>query len=66
MTQSKNKGLVFIIISLVILSPNIGCLLVAHFVLTPPPVILYIVPSVMIILAVLGLIYGVTLRKKQS
>lgn len=65
MLRNKNKSLFFIIISMVVLLPNIGCLLVAHFVLNSSPVFLFIVPSVMIILAVFGLVYGISLRKKK-
>lgn len=66
MASNQNKGLVFIIISLAVLFPNIGCLLMAHFVLYPPPVILYIVPTVMILLSIVGLIYGRSLRKRAN
>jgi hypothetical protein len=60
----KNKSSLFIFLSLVILFPNLGCLLVASFVLNPAPMILFIVPIVMFVVSISLLIYGLSLRKK--
>ncbi|MBX2826525.1 MAG: hypothetical protein KTR22_00070 [Flavobacteriaceae bacterium] len=66
MDLNKNNSLILIILSLIFLLPNIGCLLVAHFAMDAAPTILYIVPSVMIILSMIGLIYGLALRKRPD
>lgn len=62
----KNKSSLFIILSLVILFPNLGCLLVASFVLNPAPIILYIVPAVMITVAVVLFLVGMSKRKANN
>ena len=64
MASSKNKSQIVIILSIVTLIPNIGCLLMAHYVLYPPPVILYVVPAVMIVVCAIGFSYGMRLRRK--
>ncbi len=66
MNTQKKKGLILIITSVIVLPPNLAGLLVAIFVLHPAPYILYIVPSVMIVLAIIGLILGVYFRKKKQ
>lgn len=58
----KNKSTLFIILSLVILFPNLGCLLVASFVLNPAPMIMYIVPAVMITVSVILFVIGMSKR----
>lgn len=66
MTPSKKKAQIFIIISCIAFLPNLACLLIALFILYPAPVILYIVPSVMIVACITGFIYGLSLRKKTD
>lgn len=66
MSSKKNKGLIFIIISLVLFVPNLLGLLVALFVLDQAPIILYIVPGIMLFASISGLIYGNSLRKKEE
>lgn len=62
----KIKSSLFIILSLVILFPNLGCLLVASFVLNPAPMIMYIVPAVMITVSVILFVVGMSKRKTNT
>jgi hypothetical protein len=66
MTEKKNNSLIYIIISIIALIPNTAGLLVACFALDSPPIVLYIVPSIMIIGSLICLKYGMSLRKKAT
>ncbi|MCE3294483.1 MAG: hypothetical protein K0R65_197 [Crocinitomicaceae bacterium] len=66
MTTKKNKSSIYIIISIIVFIPNLSALLVACFVLDPAPVILYVVSGIMILISMIGLIYGVSLRNKTT
>ena len=65
MASKKDKGTIFIVISSVVFLPNIGCLVIALTDLYPPPILLLIVPGVMILAAILGLIYGISLHRRS-
>lgn len=66
MSSGKNKSLVYIILAIVVFVPNMGCLMMALLVLYPAHPILYIVPGIMLVLALFSLLYGLSLRKKEG
>ncbi len=66
MPVNNNKSLILIIVSSVTFLPNLGGLLVAVFGLMDPPIVLYIVPGLMVILSTIGFIYGIMIRQKSN
>ncbi len=64
MSQKNNKSIIFIVISIIVFIPNFAGLIVASFVLYSAPLILYIITGIMVIISIIGLVYGISLRKK--
>lgn len=68
----KKNGFVFILISILIFISNFGGLLMAHFVFNSPddndsmPQIFYIICGIMILISIIGFVYGILLLKKNK
>jgi len=65
MTSKKDKSKIIILVSAILLIPNLGGLLVGYLFLGNMPTVFYMVCGIMIVLAISGLIYGLSMRKNE-